>query len=140
MENWKNLLYKMSRCAFAHLHEHGTLPISNCESRKMTCRSLLASGAKQKLVQYSAAIEESAAVELRFLMRPSIAAAAIAGRSDCRSHAAFVAEAVVLRRNKSVFIRCPPQTQRSAFTAWCKGDTVTAGLDAHVQLRARDQA
>ena len=43
----------VSRCAFAHLHDHGTnLPISNFKSSKMTCRSLLASGAKQKLGQY----------------------------------------------------------------------------------------
>ena len=44
-----NVVY---RCALHIPTEHGALPISNCESRKMTCRSLLASGAKQKLVQY----------------------------------------------------------------------------------------
>ena len=74
------------------------------------------SAAVEELFYCGAAIEEpqlKTAVEelfykrkvVWFLLRPSIAAAAIAGRSGCRSHAAFVAEAVVLRRNRSVLIR-----------------------------------
>ena len=52
---------------------------------------------------------EKAAIEkeykIFFYCAFSIAAAAAAGRSGCRSHAALVAAAVVLRRNRSAFIR-----------------------------------
>ena len=40
-----------------------------------------------------------------FLLRPSIAAAEADGQSGCQSHAKSIAKAVVLRRNRSVFIR-----------------------------------
>ena len=50
-----------------------------------------------------AAIDERSNIPI--LLRPSIAATAADGRSGCWSHGKSIAEAVVLRRNRSVFIR-----------------------------------
>ena len=64
---------------------------------------------------------EKAAIEkeykIFFYCAFSIAAAAAAGRSGCRSHAAFVAAAVVLWRNRSAFIR--PALKQPHFALNC---------------------